>query len=151
MALSRQQIVEKLNQIPTFAVVNAQKQLVPINMDTEDSADSVAWYTDHTDAKGALAVAKAQNPDDELRLGVTPLGAAFAMVQGWTASNAASPLRLQPSQLLATTFAGVLQEQLETQGIDAGGWRMPIFSCDELQSPRMLPLFLSRADLAATW
>lgn len=35
--------------------------------------------------------------------------------------------------------------------IEEASWIMPIFSCEELQSSSMLPVFLSRADLAATW
>ncbi|KAL1523201.1 hypothetical protein AB1Y20_018153 [Prymnesium parvum] len=155
MALSREEIVAKLDQIPTFAVVNAQGQLMPIRPDAADSAadgtECVVWYTEPADAKGALEVARAQSPEADLRLGVTPLGKAFALVQGWSTSNSAHPLRLQANQLLTATLKDMLKEQLQQQGLDPGTWQMPIFSCDALQSPRMLPLFLSRADLGATW
>jgi hypothetical protein len=40
---------------------------------------------------------------------------------------------------------------LVSQGIDAGAWQLPIFLCEELQSPNILPVFLSPQDLAATW
>ena len=69
------------------------------------------------------------------------VGAAAANARRAAAARRASTANAQREE----------QEQLDAQGIDAGGWRIPIFSCDELQSPRMLPLFLSRADLAATW
>ena len=53
--------------------------------------------------------------------------------------------------MLAKEFEDTLCDQVRAMGMDPGDWQMPIFSCDDLQSPRMLPLFLSRADLAATW
>ncbi|KAL3892910.1 MAG: hypothetical protein SGPRY_014663 [Prymnesium sp.] len=159
MALSRSEIVSKLNQVPTFAVVNSERQLMPVLLPTLSAGEGgeggeeevVAWFTDPSDAKGALALAKLRHPGVQLQLGVTHLGSAFALAAGWTPSNSAHPLRLQPSQLLQSSFKDTLMTQLQAMRIEQTSWIMPIFSCEELQSSSMLPVFLSRADLAATW
>lgn len=36
---------------------------------------------------------------------------------------------------------------LSNAGMEPGSWQIPLFLCDELQSPALLPVFLSRASL----
>ena len=44
-----------------------------------------------------------------------------------------------------------MQARLLAQGLDTGSWQLPVFCCDELQSPTVLPVFLNRADLVRAW
>mmetsp|Transcript_45643 Transcript_45643/g.126684 ORF Transcript_45643/g.126684 Transcript_45643/m.126684 type:complete len:170 (+) Transcript_45643:129-638(+) len=60
-------------------------------------------------------------------------------------------LRLQGNMPLLKETSPRLLELLADAGIDAGAWQLPIFLCEELQSPNILPVFLSPQDLAATW
>lgn len=48
-------------------------------------------------------------PEANLRLGVTPLGAAFAMVQGWVPCGSACPVRLCASRLILEGVEGTIQ------------------------------------------
>ena len=148
-ALSQAQIVAKLNSVPSFTIVDTAQQIFPLR--DESGAEFCVWYTDPSEAKGALVHAKAQHPEADLHLGVTPLGVAFALVVGWRESKSAAALRLQSSLSVTQPVEQVLQEQLSTQGLALGTWRFPIFCCDQLQTQTMMPCFLSRNDLAKTW
>jgi len=148
--LSRKEIILKLNAIPTFTIVNASKEIVPFREDGSQE-HTACWYVDAAEAKGALVQARLQNPDLQLHLGVTPLGIAFALAIGWQKPQSSTPLRLQASRVGAADLEDNLKGQCEAQGIDASGWQFPIFCCDELQGPKMMPMFVSRFDLAQTW
>ena len=148
-ALTKAQIVAKLNSVPSFTVVDRSSQIFPLR--DESGAEFCVWYSDPSEAKGALVHAKAQNPDADLHLGVTPLGVAFELAVGWKESKSTAALRLQSSLSVTQPVEEVLQAQLSAQGLAVGTWRFPIFCCDQLQTSTMMPCFLSRNDLAKTW
>ena len=167
-SLSREEITAKLNAVPTFALLNKDDEVVM--MQNDDGTEACLWFIDPGEAEATLAAATAANPDVEgLHLGVSPLGMAFSTCGGWIHEEGASgkggapsapaaanggfdgELRLQGSSPIVNKLAPQLREQLHAQGLEAGGWQLPIFACDELQSPSAMPMFFSHADVSAAW
>jgi len=154
-ALTRDEIVEKLNAVPTFCILNGESNIVGLQ-DTERPGLEVCWwFTDAEDGKEALAAAKANNPDvPGLHLGVTPLGIAFALANGWAETSFYGDMRLGGSREPwggGQDVGPMLREQLQSEGLEAGGWQLPVFCTDELQSPTAMPVFLSRKALVEAW
>lgn len=152
-ALSRSAIIEKLNAVPTFALLDPSKSVVSIQ--DGKGGESCSWYTDAEEARRMLGVAREANPEVALHLGVTPLGLAFSLVAGWSLTQSVAEqgvnLTLQGSSSIVASMASMLQQQLAAQGLDPGRWQLPVFCCDELQSASLLPMFLSRHDLVRAW
>lgn len=120
-------------------------------------------------------VLRRSNPDAGLRLGCHGMGAVFTQCKGWpddaggageaAADRMASPfggvpasedgepvaLKLQGTHALVAEVGPRLKELLEAQSIDPGSWQLPVFMCKEMQSAAVVPVFLTPADLAATW
>jgi len=156
-ALTRDQIVEKLNAVPTFCLLNGQYNIVGLQDPEEPKVDVCFWMTDGADAKDMLEAAKAANPPDvadSLHLGVTPLGLAFALSEKWAETKFNGDMRLRGAREDAARGDNVgemLRGQVEAQGLEQASWALPIFCCDELQGPAAMPMFLSRKALAETW
>lgn len=148
-ALSPEAIIEKLNAVPTFCLLNGDQNIV--SMEDGEGEESCAWFTDADEAREMLKAAKAQNPDVPLHMGVTPLGLAFALAVGWAESIFVGNMRLQGKSSVVSQMSHMLQQQLEAQGMEPSTWHLPVFCCDELSSPTVMPVFLSRADLVAAW
>ncbi|EOD28537.1 hypothetical protein EMIHUDRAFT_100000 [Emiliania huxleyi CCMP1516] len=130
VALSKLEIVEKLNELPAFAIVGADKSFVPLQV--QDAAgettvhDVAVIWTEPQEAQAALAQARAQRPD--AAIGTLPLGKAFALCEGWAQAAGASRFRLQAHSKV-----------------------FPLFLCEELSTDECMPIFLSRAEMVATW
>jgi hypothetical protein len=76
-ALSQTEIMQKLNSVPTFCILNGDSNIVGMQ-DPEGEGEVCCWFTDADDAMGMLASARESNPDVPLlHLGVTPLGLAL--------------------------------------------------------------------------
>ena len=154
-ALSRDEIVKKLNAVPTFCILNGESNIVGLQDPERKGLEMCLWFTDAEEGKSALKAAKEMNPEATgLHLGVTPLGIAFALATGWAETTFYGDMRLCGS---AEPFAGgqdvdaVLRQQLATQGLEESGWSVAVFCCDELQSPSVMPVFLSRKALVEAW
>lgn len=155
--LSRDQVVEKLNGIPTFAIMHdteSGKKFVPM-MFKEDKEDagvtSCAFFVDPHEAKHSLEQAKSQHPDMNLVIGVMPLGKAYALCVGWaTSAQQRVPFTLRAANPAAKQMRPILKKQLEVQGLPAY-WHFPVFLCEELQSDTCLPVFLSKEGLLDVW
>ena len=101
------------------------------------------WFADATEAQNTLAVAKESNLDlhDQLHLGVTPLGIAYAIAAGWMECHFFGEKQLRGSQ---EPFAGdqdptaLLHDQAVGQGLEPPSWHVPVFCCDDLCSARAL-------------
>ena len=110
-ALTRTEIVKKLNAVPTFALLNPSKDVVSICDDK--GTEACCWYTDPREAQAMLAIAQQMNPEVALHLGVTPLGLAFAICSGWMESGFEGELRLQGSTDMLDSMGPMLQQQLD--------------------------------------
>ena len=144
--LSKQEVVSALDQIPTFNVVTvAANRIVGLPDGSGGDGQCVKFFIDPDEAGSALVLAQHLQPDLPLRLAVTPLGTAFALVEKWAETPSKLPLRLVAS---SSVVAGVAEDMGATPD---GFTDVPVFACDALMNHRVMPLFLSRADLAATW
>ena len=161
VALTRDEIVAKLNHIPTFAIVNDDGQMVGLQ-DKDSGVFACCWFTDPDEAKALHEATRAANPDKKLKLVVAGMGGAFASCNGFsdnqketedlkTTDDDKVELRLQGTHGLVGNLKPKLLTLLEKQGIDPGCWTLPVFMCEELQSRAICPVFLHPADLAATW
>jgi len=77
--LDRQEIVDVLNAVPTFSVVNQAEEMFA----TVDKSGALGcnFYLEPADAQEALAELRASNPRLSLELSVAPLGTAFALCE----------------------------------------------------------------------
>jgi len=152
VALSKLEIVEKLNELPAFAIVGADKSFVPLQV--QDAAgettvhDVAVIWTEPQEAQAALAQARAQRPD--AAIGTLPLGKAFALCEGWAQAAGASRFRLQAHSKVRAELRPMLVRQLQQQGLPTGQV-FPLFLCEELSTDECMPIFLSRAEMVATW
>lgn len=161
-ALTKEEIMEKLNAIPTFCIVNSEGGIIGMT-DAEGGKKSCAWFTDAEEAKAILAAVQKSNPDAGLRLECHGLGGAFTQCNGWglgadtKVAEAKTPdgdeieLRLQGNHALVKAAEDKLQKMLDDMGIDKGCWQLPLFICEKLQSPKIVPVFLNPRDLAKMW
>lgn len=78
--LQRQEIVDKLDAVPVFSVVNRQtRQVVPAS--TENGVLCCYFHLDVDEAAESLAMLQRRNPSLPLALTATPLGTAFALCE----------------------------------------------------------------------
>ena len=67
--LTRQQVIEKLDNVPVFSVVTiAERKLVGIP--DESGEVCIRWFADADEAKSALVLTQHLSPDTPLQLGV---------------------------------------------------------------------------------
>ena len=75
--LDRQEVLDKLNAVPVFSLVNGQEQLL-----AEPDADETPvcrFYLELSEAQSALKTMRDANPNVAIDLSITPLGTAFAL------------------------------------------------------------------------
>jgi len=149
-ALTREAIVRKLNDVPAFAILNADSDVV--SMESDSGNEVVCWFIDAAEVEALLAATKAQNPESAgLHMGCVPLGAAYALVAGWQSSGFSGELRLQGTRHGRETTAAQLREQAASQGLPPSTWNCPVFVCHALESPTLLPVFFSYEDMLSFW
>lgn len=78
--LQRQEIVDKLDGVPVFSVVNRQTQQV-VPTAAENGVLCCYFHVDVDEAAASLAMLQARNPTLELGLTATPLGTAYALCE----------------------------------------------------------------------
>jgi len=156
-AASIQEACAKLDRIPTFCVMsesNGSKKFLPLRFADEDSKEpgpeTCACFIDPREAHMTLLQAQKGAPDLSLAVGVLSLGKALALAEGWAAAQGAAPFSLRASLPLRKKFGPLLTRQLEQKKIKTF-WHLPVFLCQELQSPTVLPVFLDPDDVASTW
>ena len=78
--LQRQEIIDKLDAVPVFSVVNRQTQQVVPTV-TENGVLCCYFHVDVDEAAESLATLQSRNPTLSLALTATPLGTAFALCE----------------------------------------------------------------------
>ena len=78
--LQRQEIVDKLDAVPVFSVVNRQTQQV-VPAAAENGVLCCYFHLDVDEASASLAALQSRNPTLPLALSATPLGTAFALCE----------------------------------------------------------------------
>jgi hypothetical protein len=147
-ALTKTEIVKKLNTIPVFVVLNGDEKAVSLRDDENEGEETVFWHIEPNTAKAHLDVVIKQSPSiPSLHLGAMSLGVAFPLVASWpgaTSTHAGDaggvPGVASPSLRHKIVFPERVAEVT-----------MPVFLCDQLQTQFALPVFFNRRDLAAAW
>jgi len=83
--LSRQEVVDKLNGVPVFSVVNGADQMVATPEGAEEAL-TCCFYLEIQDAQAALEKLQKANPRALVKIATTPLGTAFALSE-WPNRN----------------------------------------------------------------
>ena len=76
--LSEQEVLDKLNVVPVFAVSNREEELV-VTPGKDTGAPTCSFYLELSDALAALSELQAVDPRADVQLTVAPLGTAFAL------------------------------------------------------------------------
>ena len=145
LPLTEQEIVDKLNAVPVFSVVNRERQMVP-QPAGEAGELACTFYLDLEEAANALQRLEEANPQVALQLAPTPLGTAFALCEwqrgeadgGGADGAAATPvgLRLQASQSEVASVAEVLASTPAPPLLkrrDGQQGALPLFGSDALR------------------
>jgi len=159
--LTREEIVEKLNRVPTFCLVDAAENAIAIP--NEDGGHDVCWFLDAAEAQDLLELTVEANPDAKgIHLAVSPLGAVFDLCGGFKGlkgqKTSKTPLPFKggtlklcgPRTMLASSESA-LQEQLRKQGIKPGEWVLPVLCHNDLQAEDLMPFFFDSVDFKAGW
>ena len=150
--LSREAICSLLDAIPCFCIVDAQKQFVPLRVQgvTGTAEDCCVAWTEPLEAQSALAQTQKQRPAAALAIATLPLGKAFALCEGWAEAQGVSAFKLQAHRGIVEELRPQLEQQLEAQGMPTAHV-FPVFMWEELTTDTVMPVFLSRAEILATW
>lgn len=159
VALSRETIVQKLNDVPTFTLIGEEQGgFVALNV-ADDDTSSICFFVDAEEAKQVLKMMDEAHPGKGLRLACVGLGTAFKICGGWPDDTEAAKafgsfdgkLKLRGSLPIVEGTNTQLREMMKGEGLEVGEWVLPIFICEELQARNLVPMFLNPADARETW
>ena len=142
--LSKDEVMAKLNGVPTFVIVDEESRL--LNLQGEDGEDKVVFFIEAGDAEETLAVTCAGNPELKLRLAAIPLGTAFTACE-----TSPDQYKLQGCRTAMELGGDEAAKKLRAQGVDPGSWVLPVFCSDDFQTPTVMPLFFSTETLERAW
>ena len=147
-ALTREEIIAKMNAVPVFVVLDRDLAAVSIK-DESTGIDTIFWHTEPLGAKAHLDEVTKQHPGvPGLHIGAMSLGLAFPLYAGWegavgvstrcggAADAGSAPARKPRHSIVAEAVAGI---------------DLPVYVCGELQNEKVLPVFFNRRDLAQAW
>ena len=134
LRLSREEITAKLNQVPTFCIMQGDGSVISLPDPAGSEGDECCtWFTDAAEAQYTFKRVCAANPelvDEGLRLHTHGLGDALAMCGGWPREKgeaaAELALRIKGPSALLKPIEPQLVDALRQQGIDPGSWRAHI-------------------------
>ena len=142
-ALSDDQILEKLNAIPTFALMYGEDQTGFVGLEMKQGGKAISFFTDPVEAQAVLNMTSEASPGTPIRLACVGLGNALKLCQrsgGFFDSTGDDPqsavfnrfdgaLRLAGSHDVVADTAEKLRAMLESAGIAEGDWTFPVFMC----------------------
>ena len=164
--LSKEEIVEKLNGVPTFAVMQSDGSVISLPDPTGSPGEECCtWFMDAAEARSTLRKVVAANPDlTGLHLACHGLGDFLNLCNGWPRkadsalpSGDAPRLKLQGSREVTAAVGPQLVTALKGQGLDAGTWQLAVFIAEELSQAGpegeqiLLPVFLNPNDVRAAF
>jgi hypothetical protein len=124
--LDQQEIVDKLDAVPVFSVVNRNREMFPDQ--AEDGELCCRFYLDIDVAKRKLADVQSANPGLPLSLAVTPLGTAYALGE-WLpvmgSASAPSSRRGGLADILSGT-SGAIGDDDDMGSVDGDGPRIDV-------------------------
>jgi len=149
-ALSREEIISKMNTVPVFVVLNQGKDAVSIK-DEATGIETIFWHLEPFGAKAHLDAVVAQNPGVVgLHLGVMSLGVAYPLHAGWedAVSTSTTP-RTGATGGSRADAPAKLRHRIVAE--PAAGIDLPVYVCGELQNEQMMPVYFNKRDLASAW
>lgn len=157
--LTYEEITEKLNYVPAFAIVDTAGKLIPLSVKESPDQKFICWFTDAESAHAMLNMTNGQEgADGDLKLSVYPLTTMLELSNGLPAKKGQ-----EDSEVSSVTFkscdasklnqelASALAGQLQAQGIEHGGWVLPVFFNYDFSTKKTLPVYFSIADFAEEW
>jgi len=155
--LNEEQITEKLNAVPTFVVMGEEGGFVALSL--REGGRAICFFTEPEEAKAVLELTQNANADTPLRLACVGLGNALNLCNGFVNdpevkaafANFDGELKLQGPHQLVEEQASRLKEMLATKGMAESVWHLPVFLCEQLTGPSILPVFLHPRDIHSTW
>lgn len=146
LALTEQQIMDKLEGIPVFLIVNEEGQSLTANVNTEDNEVTVPIvFINSTEAEDFIANADEQQTaiSDDAQIAVLPLSQVYS--EATDQLESASSLVYIPSAESLNQASQIVEQ--EVQGV-------PLYAAVDLNNDRYLltgentlPMFFSLADL----
>ena len=97
-ALTKEQIIQKLNSVPTFCLLNGETNIVGLQDPENPKFEVCFWMTDALEAKEMLEAALQNNPEEvpshaAARLSPPPSIPATLLARRWTLAAGPSPAR----------------------------------------------------------
>ena len=150
ICLDKQEVADKLNEVPVFAVADAASQPMAAP-DAESGIPVITFHLDILEAQKSLAAYAAANPGTDARLMIVPLGSAYSAM---SAQQGNAQVRLQPSQAEYNN----LRQSMGFPAEDAskGQPLIPLYSSDALsfesdQGGKATPIFFGVDDFRTAW
>ena len=166
--LSRAEIVNKLNAVPTFCIMQEDGSVISLpDQDGAPGDECCTWFLDAGEAEETLKKVVAANPDlSDLRLVSHGLGDFIMMSSdGWPRQSDSPPsvdpaaprLKLQGLREVQAALGEQLVTALKSENLSAGAWQAAVFIAEELMQASaegaqiLLPVFLSPHDVQAAY
>ena len=147
--LTRDELVQKMNAVPVFVVLNSSKNAVS----TEDEATGkhvFFWHIEPSSAKEQLDAVVKQNPETSgLHLGVMSLGVAWPLFAGWDGAVSTSVQLEGANDKPSNARSSQIRHAIVTEPVK--GIDVPVYVCGELQNEELLPVYFNKRDVAAAW
>jgi len=160
VALSRKEITAKLDQVPVFMLVGAEGGFVALQL-KDSGGRAIVFFTEPDEATAVLNMTQAsQTGDTKMKLACVGLGTAFKLCGGWSDDTEElkeafgefdGTVMIQGSHRLVSELDPKLKEMMQAEGMDEGAYRLPVFICEELQGPAMLPVFMNPRQIVDVW
>lgn len=159
--LSRDEIIAKLNRVPSFCIMHEGRVLSLPDRDGKEGEECCTWFMDAAEAQRTFKMVVAANKDIEegqLSLVTHGLGDVLTMLNSLPGDAPsddayAGSLKLQGNSDILRQCEPLLIEALKKQGLDPGCWRLPVFLATELAqtgddgAQLLLPVFMNPHDV----
>lgn len=156
--LTEEQVLEKLNEVPTFVVMSGKDDGGFVALQVKDGGRAICFFTEPEEAKAVLNMTMSAEPGTPLRLACIGLGNALKLCGGLGEDVAKAAfaefdgdLKLQGFHALVEEVTPQLRTMLGKAGIEEGAWLLPVFLCEELSSEKLFPVFLNPREIHTAW
>lgn len=160
VALTRKEITAKLDTVPAFMLVGEEGGFVSLQL-KDGGGRAIVFFTEPEEAVAVLNMTNAQHTDAKIKLACVGLGTAFKLCGGWAddaeeveeafGADFDGTIMIQGASRLVSDLEPKLKAMMEEQGLAPGSWQLPIFICEQLQGPSMLPVFLNPRHIVDVW
>mmetsp|Transcript_63072 Transcript_63072/g.120075 ORF Transcript_63072/g.120075 Transcript_63072/m.120075 type:complete len:290 (-) Transcript_63072:13-882(-) len=150
-SLTHRQVLDKLNQVPAFSIVEAKGKVVPIA--DADGNQRICWFTNASAAHAMLEEIVKENRDFEgLHLRAFPLGNVLEQSNSFPgkkhrASRVGKLLKSCDPTELPESVESTLREKVATKGIEPGNWVLPVFFSYAFWNKKTVPFFFDALEL----